>query len=59
MWPFIDREPRSQRIRRFHAKPEIVHDNDCSVTFAAKSHDQARDNPDDKGPSGPPSAIRA
>jgi hypothetical protein len=30
---------------------KIVHENDCSVTFAAKSHDQARDNPDDKGPS--------
>ena len=23
----------------------------CSVTFATKSQDQARDNPDDKGPS--------
>ena len=43
----------------FHAKPKILHDNDRSVTFAAKSHDQARDNPDDKGPRGSPCAIRA
>jgi len=34
----------------FHAKPKIVHKNNCSVTFATKSHDQARDNPDDQGP---------
>ena len=35
----------------FHARPKIVHENDCSVTFSTKSHDQARDNPDDNGPS--------
>jgi hypothetical protein len=43
----------------FHAKPKIGQDDDYSVTLAAKSHDQARDNPDDKGPRGSPSAIRA
>ncbi len=35
----------------FNARPKIVHENDCSVTFSTKSHNQARDNPDDNGPS--------
>ena len=58
-WPLTAGSRDRSGFAGFHAKPEIVHDNDRSVTFAAKSHDQARDNPDDKGPSGSPSAIRA
>ena len=57
-WPFIDRGPRSPRIRSPHAKPKIVPDYDCSVAFAAKSHDQARYNPDEKGPRDSAAAIR-
>ena len=58
-WPFTAGSRDRSGFAGFHAKPEIVHDNDRSVTFAAKSHEQARDNPDDKGPSGSPPAIRA
>jgi prepilin-type processing-associated H-X9-DG protein len=46
-----DGELPPRQLASFNARPKIVHDNDCSVTFATKRNDQALDNPDDKGPS--------
>jgi hypothetical protein len=35
----------------FHARPKIVYENDCSLTFANGSSNQALDSPGDKEPS--------
>jgi hypothetical protein len=50
-WPFANGELPPRQLASFNARPKIVHENDCSVTFATKRNDQALDNPDDKGPS--------
>jgi hypothetical protein len=62
-WPFIDRVSPQRRLLKLPATVSLIpkcawstasryaHENDCSITVATKSTDQALDNPNDKGPS--------
>ena len=51
MSPFIDGSRDRDGFAGFHARPKIVYENDCSLTFATGSYNQALDSPDDKEPS--------
>ena len=62
-WPFIDGVSPQRRLLKLPATVSLIpkcawstasryeHENDCSITVATKSTDQALDNPNDKGPS--------